>query len=123
MLDERARAGFVLAALLHDDRALAKVAGALAPEPYRETRAWLTAHADTRPRLVAELLEHVRPALRELAPTLPARMNALLAQHLRRSPTRSELAAPARADFIPSRELVACLVRIARAASRAEDAP
>lgn len=112
VLTEEKLAGFALAALLADDRALQHVERAIPPSLAAEARAQLALMGTRKERVVAQLLERVRPALRSLPP-LPPRAAALLAARLPHRP-RGTLA-PAYAGYVPPADLLPLLLRIARA--------
>ncbi len=118
-------AGFALAALLCDDRALAHSAPALPAEVAARARARLLPSDSTRAPagLIAELLTEVRPPLTSWPRGLPPRLGALLASKLPRPLARELVAAAphARGDYAPPADLLPLLFRIARSA-RATDA-
>jgi hypothetical protein len=121
------KAGFALAALLLDDRALAQVETALPPEQLPALRAEL-ALTGGHDRGVADLLRVLQPELTlEGARQLPPRMRALLARLLPPSVRKALLAdTPAsfgmradsrpspRPDFVLDQHLLRALVRLAR---------
>lgn len=119
-------AGFVLAALLCDDRELTRVQGHVTPSDEARLRALSTAG---RQRGTGDKQEHVRqllalthPALTRLPAGLPARFAAWVARQLPRERAREVLAAApsARAAFEPARELSSRLQRIVRFHARAQ---
>ena len=112
-------AGFALAAVLADDRELARIEGHVESGVHARIRALATSPQLAKPVLIAQLLALLRPPLAVLSPLLPVRLRALLAPQLPRSEGRSVLAgAPlTRAGFEPERELLARLARIARFSS------
>jgi hypothetical protein len=112
VLTEKKLAGFALAALLADDRALEHVERALPPGLSAAVRAQLALAVPDKALVVAQLLGRTRPALPSLPP-LPPRAVALLAPRLPQRP-RSALA-PAYAGYVPPPGLLPLLLRIARA--------
>jgi hypothetical protein len=121
------KAGFALAALLLDDRALARVEPALPPEllPALKAELALTGGPD---RGVADLLRVLQPELTlEGVRQLPPRMRALLVRLLPPSARKPLLAdvpasfgaradprASTRPDFVLDEHLLRALVRLAR---------
>jgi hypothetical protein len=120
-------AGFALAALLLDDRALAQVESALPPELLPALRAEL-ARTDGHDRGVADLLRILQPeltldGLRPLPPRFhallarllpPSARKALLADAPASSGTRADRRPSTRPDFVVDEHLLRALVRLAR---------
>lgn len=116
------KAGFALAALLLDDRALAQVAPALPPEQLSALRAELSTRSQEGGQEggVAALLRVLQPELTLAGVNqLPPRMRGLLARLLPPSARQGLLAdAPApRPNFVLEEQLLRVLVRLARRAS------
>jgi hypothetical protein len=116
-------AGFMLAALLAEDRELLHVAPALEPACAERLCALRTTDTD-RLRMVRALLERLRPPLDARALQLPPRARALLARvapgELRKQLLRDSK--PTRAHFSADEELIAMLVRVARKQAGSETA-
>ena len=112
MLTEEKLAGFALAALLADDRALEHVERAIPPALATAVRAQLSRSGPNQGRVIAQLLERTRPALHALPP-LPPRAAALLAPRLSQRPASA--LAPAYPGYAPPPDLLPLLLRIARA--------
>ncbi len=116
------KAGFALAALLLDDRALAQVAPALAPELLSTLRAELT-QTSGQDGGVATLLRVLQPELTLAGVSqLPPRMRSLVARLLPPSARKALLAdAPsARPDFALDEQLLRVLGRLARRSAAPE---
>ena len=114
------RAGFAVAALLGDDRALKATGPALEPELRERLTADLAGVGDRKAEAIARWLTVLRPALDDTALTLPPRVRALLAP-LSRSQLKQALlgGAPAqRSHYRADQELIAVLLRIARKTAR-----
>jgi len=121
-------AGFTLAALLSDDRDLAYVSDAVAPDLVRAVHARLDGmlarpdSSQNREDGVRALLAVLRPELDASALSLPARVHGLLARLA--APKLQKLlradSAPTRADFNLDEDLLSALARIARSAKARE---
>jgi hypothetical protein len=114
---EAKRAGFALAAVLANDRALLAVRSQL--EPHQLAPIAALCARDDKPALIASLLHAVRPQLSDTAhlqEALPPRLCAMLAQKLPRAAARAlSASAPlARPSFAPAADLLPRLLRIAR---------
>jgi hypothetical protein len=116
-------AGLALAAVLWDDRSLEDIAAHLAAAPLAQARAdnrvlHESSTAD-KTRLLRARTEFVRGEVTARAADLPPRARALLARHVPRDVGRRwlEQVPPARADYQPSRCLVATLHHFARTPS------
>lgn len=111
-------AGFMLAALLAEDRELQHVAPGIEPARLMALRAAQPGETD-KARMVRALLAKLRPPLDARALDLPVRARALLARvappELRKQLLRDSKAA--RAHYSADEELVALLVRVARRTS------
>jgi hypothetical protein len=110
-------AGFVLGALLADDRELTRLQANLSPALYAlvaERCAALPREARAKAQALRELIDQVRPEL--LPQRLPARARALIAPRLPRELGRALLreAKESRAGYLAEPGLVALLERLAR---------
>ena len=120
------RAGFILAALLSDDRALIAAGPALPPLVADSLRSQLAtgqlSSRDGKARTIGQWLLLLRPELNEASLDLPARMRSLLARGAR-SPLRAQLLAfaqPTRPDFSLEASLADAMLRISRHAASKE---
>lgn len=118
------QAGFLLAALLAEDRALDVGAGGLTPPVAATMRAALETadltSTEAKARTIARWLRMLRPELTSATLTLPPRLRALLSRAAR-PPLRAQLNAaslPIRPDFSLDERLMSVLLRIARHAGR-----
>jgi hypothetical protein len=112
------QAGFMLAALLADDRELHHVAHAIEPAQHAALLDAPDRHAD-KAQLVRTLLASLRPALDERALRFSPRVRSLLAR-LAGAALRKQLltgTTPARAHYRADEELLAVLLRAARRAA------
>jgi hypothetical protein len=113
LLTRAMQEGFALAALLANDRELARVRGAISPALASEVVARLTGD---KTKLLRELLERVRPPLDLPPERLSPRAASLLSPHMARR-TRAD-GATFRPGYVAPEGLVPVLLRLARASSR-----
>jgi class 3 adenylate cyclase len=118
------QAGFSLAALLADDRALTRVREHVPSAVLCAALERCDARSEPdRARLVAHLLSLVRPALTRLPASVPPGLSAALASKLPRELARAAIeAAPmVRSGYAPAPDLLPRLLRIARRSIDLED--
>jgi hypothetical protein len=111
------QAGFMLAALLADDRELNQVAPAIEPAQHAALLQTPGRHGDKK-QLVRTLLVSLRPGLDARALAFSPRVRSLLAR-LAGPVLRKQLLAgttPVRPDYRADEELLAVLLRVARGA-------